>query len=283
MLADQAAGLRKALAPPAFHTRLITGISSSIAHSATSANLAVALAAQGKEVLLMDASNSDRGASWLLGAEDLPDLMDAVCGSRDPTGLLFSARSGLRIMNAGRFLQHWRELKDRDLGALAQVLATLCEGFDVLIVDAPLATLSALPLADNAVIVSGTDSDSITRTYRLIKREAQMLARRRVSILLQALAPRVDADTIFANLAATTAQYLGIPLSSVGSIPDDPLARRALSMRQPVLDLFPRCEAATALWRCADGLLLCPEIAPASLHVFIARIVSAVRAQERAR
>jgi hypothetical protein len=54
-------------------------------------------------------------------------------------------------------------------------------------------------------------------------------------------------------------------------------------MRQPVLDLFPRSEAAHALRRCADTMMLLPERSPASLHIFVARIVSAVRALGRTR
>lgn len=283
MLADQAAGLRRVLAPPALQTRFVTGVSSATSHSAVTADLALALANQGREVLLLDAANAERGAAWLLGVEEQPDLMDAVCGTRDIREIAATPRLGLRVLCASRFLQGWQRLTERDLGNLAQSLAVVCQDFDVMLVDAPIATIGSLPLADNPVIVARTDPDSITRAYRLLKREGPALARKQVSVLLLEADAVCDAPAVFGNLATTTSQFLGLPLSSLGSVPDDPLARRAWGMRQPVLDLFPRSDAAHALRRCADTMMLSPQIAPASMHVFVARIISAVRALDRTR
>lgn len=283
MLVDQAAGLRRVLAPPALQTRFITGISAGTPHGAITADIAVALADQGREVLLIDAANASQGAAWLLGCEELPDLMDAVCGTRDVREVAATPRAGLRVLCASRFLQGWQRLQERDLGSLAQALATVCQDFDVLLVDAPMATIGSLPLADNPVIVTRTDPDSITRTYRLLKREGSALARKQVSVLLLEDDTAGDSATVYGNLATTTSQFLGLPLSYLGAIPSDPSARRAWSMRQPVLDLFPRSDAAHALRRCADTMMLSPQIAPASMHIFVARIVSAVRALDRSR
>ena len=282
-LADQAAGLRRLIAPSGLRSVMLTASSASMNHGVLTANLALALAAQGREVLLWDAASGERSCSWLLGANPMLDLMDAVAGTRQMDEVALRVRDSLRVVPASRFFGSWQRMRPQDLGRLADVLIGLSREADISIVEAPVAAFNTLPLAEDIALVARAEPDSITRSYRLLKRIAMDGGRTRAGLILQATQDLAHARSIFANLASTCRQFIGMDLECLGIIPDDPVAQRAVALRQACVESFPECPGARAVRGCADSLMLWRRETELSVHALAARMVSAVRSAAQSR
>lgn len=282
-IADQAAGLRRLLAPPALRSIAVTGASAACGYADVAANLAVALAAQGRDVVIVDA-DGEAGAARLLGCDHAHDLMDGVRGACTPAQIASQARPSLRLVRAGRFFAGFDELRPTDAGNLAELMAAVCRDADVLLMVAAPATRPALATADTLLVVTLDDTDSLTRTYRVLKRSAADARRQqRAAVLLNRAQSKARGDRIFGNLVATSARFLSLPLECMGNIPEDAHMERAAELQQPVIELFPACPAAGSLRSCADALMLMPCPDHASAHAFAARVLSTVRAAARGR
>lgn len=282
-LADQAAGLRRLVAPAGLRSLMVTAGSASVHHGVIAANLALSLAAQGREVLLWDGVGGEHSCSGLLGANSAPDLMDAVCGSRAAHEVSLCVRESLRVIPASRFFAGWQRLRQQDLGRLADVLIGLSSTADVSIVEAPVAAFHALPLAEQVMVVARAEPDSITRTYRLLKRIALDSGRCRAGLILQAAYDIPHAQAAFTNLAATCRQFIGMNIECLAIVPNEPTGQRAFALRQPVVEMFPESGSARALRTCADAVMDQGQEIELSAHALAARVVSAVRSVAQSR
>ena len=280
-LADQAAGLRRMLAPSPLRSAAITGVSAAAASGEVAANLAVALAAQGRDVVVIDADADGRGPARLLGAGHGRDLLDGVRSGCAAGEVGITVRPSLRVVQAQRFFGSLDQLRPMDAASLAEVLAAVCRDADALLVAAGAGNPHALAIADVLLVVSLDDADSLTRTYRLLKRSAAEGGRRRAGVVFNRVQSKSRSEKIFGNLASTCAQFLSLPLECMGTIPDDAHMERAAELRQPVVELFPESASAAALRNCADAFMLAPSPAGATVHGFAARVVSTVRSAAR--
>jgi flagellar biosynthesis protein FlhG len=280
-IADQAAGLRRMLAPPPLRSAAVVGVSAAAASGEVTANLAVALAAQGRDVVVIDADAEGRGPARLLNAGRGRDLLDGVRSGCAPEEVGVQVRPTLRVVQAQRFFGSLDQLRPMDCANLAEVLAAVCRDADALFVAAGAGNLPALAIADALLIVTLDDADSLTRAYRLLKRNAAEAGRQHASVLFNRVQSRSRSDRIFANLAATSAQFLSLPLECMGTIPDDAHMERAAELRQPVVELFPASVSAAALRSCADAFMLAPFPEATTVHSFAARVISTVRSAVR--
>ena len=168
-----------------------------------------------------------------------------------------------------------------DASNLAEVLAAVLRDADALFLVAGSGNQRALALADALLVVTLDDADSLTRSYRLLKRAAAEGGRQRAAVLFNRVQSKSRSEKIFGNLASTSAQFLSLPLECMGTIPDDAHMERAAELRQPVVELFPASVSASALRGCADAFMLAPLPEGTTVHTFAARIISTVRAAAR--
>src|SRR5512145_1760565 len=132
-LADQAAGLRRLLSSRSLRTVAVTGAATAAGpgHSALAANLAVALAAQDLDVVLVDARGGAYGSARLLGAEPGHDLLAVVLDGREAEEACGVHGGTLRVVRAQQALAAAPRLPDAQTQRLADALADLSAAADV--------------------------------------------------------------------------------------------------------------------------------------------------------
>ncbi|HYL18581.1 MAG TPA: P-loop NTPase [Burkholderiales bacterium] len=250
---DQATGLRRLLAQSAPRTIAIGSAASAAGRSVITANLAVALARQGRGVVVLDCAPARGSASWLLGAQPRAALTDVVRAASDLRATLAEGVGGIRVARApalGVALSF-----ESASARLAQVLESLREDADVLLVDAPPGDLVWSAAAGELILLAGPGAQAMTESYRLIKRLNIDGGRRRIHILVNRTQSASHADKIFGNLSATSKRFLNLPLEFLGCIPDDERMVRAARLRQMVVEAFPESECARSVRECADAVL----------------------------
>jgi len=250
---DQASGLRRLLAQSALRTIAIGSAGPAAGRSVITANLAVALARQGRGVVVLDCAPARGSAGWLLVAQPPADLMDVACAARDLRATLAEGVGGVRVARAPA-LGVPRSFESAS-ARLAQVLEALREDADVLLVDVPPGDLIWSAAAGELILLAGPGAQAMTESYRLIKRLNVDGGRRRMHILVNRMQSASHADKIFGNLSATSKRFLNLPLEFLGCIPDDERMLRAARLRQMVVEAFPESECARAVRECADAVL----------------------------
>src|SRR3954447_11042382 len=100
LLLDQAAGLRKLLNQSRLRTIAIASAAPGAGRTTVAANLAVALAQKGDDVLVLDSASGRNSSAWLLNAEPGADLLDGWRGATGVERLVAEGRAGVRVVCA---------------------------------------------------------------------------------------------------------------------------------------------------------------------------------------
>jgi flagellar biosynthesis protein FlhG len=258
---DQAAGLRRLFGRE--QSRIVTFSSGSagVGKSISVANLASALARQGKEVLVLD-ENAGGNVASLFGATARYDLHHVVNREKSLADVILSVAPGVRVLPAARAVKKLGRLNASQQEALLEGFSEMERPADVILVDTsfdhPLG-FSPLGLAahDTVVVISATGA-SITEAYTLIKKVSLGYSRKRFRILVNKVKGADEAEAIYRNIAQVTASRGLARLDYAGYVPLDEHLRQASRLCQPVVGLFPDAPAAKAYRALATDLLQWP-------------------------
>lgn len=225
--------------------RVITLLSGGRGTGKTSAaiNLATAIAACGRSVLLLDENYGNRNVADMLGRRTTVDLMDAVRGGRLLEQCLLPGPEGLMILPAGRGVQALGGLDEQGRDRLIEGFARIGGALDYILVDTVAGTASRLlPLAhpdQESILVATADGAGQTAAYGMMKLMQSELNRRRLSLLLSMTHTEAEADSAFRNIAAVARRYLKLDVNYLGSVPKDRRVHDAERAGRPVVEMFP--------------------------------------------
>ena len=235
---DQAEGLRRLLAREGSRVIAVTGGPGSPGRTTVVINLAAALTAQGKDVLVIDECLGQRSVSALLGGvrgvDNFAALMRGELALDEAVGrhaLGFGVLAAPRAQYTG-----------------AQLNKVLAGPADFVLIDAQLDAEGALsPLAMHAhdvLIVMRVAAQAITDAYACMKRLHFAHAIGQFRVLANYVVNATDAQAVLENLAGVASRYLAVSLESAGSVAADPHMPRALQLSRCIVDAFPSTAAA---------------------------------------
>ncbi len=241
LVSDQAEGLRRLLARSGSRVIAVTGGSLGAGCTATVMNLAVALAQQGKDVLVIDECLGDKSVSAMLGSVRGAGNFAAVMrGEMTLDEAALRHALGFSVLAASR--------AHREGYGTAQFSAVLHGSADIVLIDAQLdqqGHLSALALqAHDVMIVTRMAAQAITDAYACMKRLHYVHAIAQFRVLVNHVQSVEDARTAFANLAGVAGRYLAVALEDAGCIAADARMARAEELSRCVVDAFPSTPAA---------------------------------------
>ena len=246
---DQAAGLRRLLgASRALQVLTFVAGCEGVGRSVVVANLGVALARLGKEVLIIDEHASKDDIASAFGLRAQYDLLNVVQREVALPQVLLQPMDGLRVLPAAGAVQKLGRLSPTQQATLLGAMAALERPVDVILVDASLAHPAGISpfslISQETVVVLSANSDSITEAYAFIKKVSQVFARKDFRILVNKVKNLADGISIFENIAQV-AERKGVALLEFGGvIPHDEALRQASRLCRPVLLHAPDSQAA---------------------------------------
>ncbi|MGZ0748380.1 nucleotide-binding protein [Haloparvum sp. AD34] len=208
-----------------------------VGKTTTAANLAVALASAGTDVVAVDADIGMANLAGNLGVDvDDPTLHDALAGEVEPEATIQEGPAGLRVIPGETELDAYA---DADPAGLADVVAAVDDA-DYVILDcgAGLSHDSALPigLADETLLVSTAERDALIDTEK-----TRQLTDRLGGDVAGAAITRVGPDD---DVDALVDELLAAPV--LGRIPEDEAVAGAVAAGEPVCTFAPHSNAAAA-------------------------------------
>lgn len=247
---DQAAGLRRLLGTAGLQVITFVAGCEGVGRSVTIANLGVALARLGREVLIIDEHSSSDDISASFGMAATHDLLNVVQRESSLAQVLLRPMAGLSILPAAKAARKLGRMSLPQQQTLVDAMSGLERSIDVILVDASMAHPNGfspfgLVSQETVVVLSGSGA-SITEAYSLIKKVSQAFSRRHFRILVNKVRSLTDARSIYENIAQVATQRGIATLDYAGAIPLDESLRLAAQLCRPVLFQAPESPAASA-------------------------------------
>ena len=223
-------------------------------------NLGLALSRQGLKVLLIDADLGLGNLDILLGLTPKFTIQDILSLRRNLADVLVDGPAGLKILPASSGIPELAMLDEFQKLFLLNEMDHYTEDVDVVLIDTG-AGISHNVLffniaAHERIVVVNNQPPSIADAYALIKVLATQYAEKSFKLLVNGLAHKREAESVYRTLLKVTERFLGqeISLDYLGFIPHDEAVPQAVMRQQPVLALYPQAPASKSFVALAQSL-----------------------------
>ena len=276
---DQAAGLRQMVSPKPVKVIAVASGKGGVGKSNVSINLATCMAANGHNVMLLDADLGLANIDVLLGLRPIYNLSHVLDGERTLDEILMTGPGGIQVIPASSGMQHMAELSPAEHVGVVRAFSELSYDVDTLIIDTAAGISDSVVTfsraAQEIVVVVGDEPASITDAYALIKLLNQRYGINRFRVLANMVQSTQEGRNLFAKISKVTDSYLDVMLDFCGIIPFDEFIRKSVRKQRAVSELFPRSRSAQAfknLARKADNWPLAAS-AGGHLEFFVERLI----------
>jgi len=260
-VADQAQSLRELVwrAHSVARVLAVTSGKGGVGKSNTSVNLAIALARQGKRVILIDADLGLANVEVLMGFNSVYTLQDVIDGERGIRDVLVRAPGGIQVVPGTSGLAKMADLPTSARQNVLKGLRDLHDQADFIIVD----TMAGIGqnavgftlAADEVLLITTPEPSAIVDAYAMLKTVYHRRDDAVVRLIVNMAAYDTQGKAVAAKLANVAQQYLGRNLSYLGFVPRDPHVSQAVMQSTPFLLAYPDCPAAKAMQQLAARVL----------------------------
>jgi flagellar biosynthesis protein FlhG len=265
----------------------ITGGKGGVGKTSIAVNLATALAALSRRVVLLDGDLGLANADVFLGLSPRYTLAHVLSGERTLDEIMVAAPQGFHLIPAAAGAAEMAQLSATEHLGLVQAFSALAARLDILIIDTAAglshSVLQFSQAAQHVVVVICDEPASITDAYALVKILSRNHGVQRFRVLCNQIRNPGGGRELFQRFERVAARFLDVTLEYAGEIPDDDCLRRAVKGQRPVLDEYPGSPASRAFKKLAAHADTWPVPAGprGNIEFFVERLVrrTAVRPQ----
>jgi flagellar biosynthesis protein FlhG len=259
------AGARKAL--PASRARItaVTSGKGGVGKTFVSANLAAALARQGRRVLVLDADLGLANLDVMLNLAPKITLHDVFTGNSPLEDAILPAPGGFSALLAGSGMVEYSRMTPEVRDQLLAVIDQVAPRYDHVILDTGAGisdvVLYAVSLADEVLVVVTPEPTSMTDAYATIKVLASTQGRDRMRLVVNQTRRHGEGRAVCLQLQQVVDRFVNsgratpVRLDMAGEVPLDIAVRDAVLRRQLLLEMLPGTPAALAVAAVAAKLL----------------------------
>ncbi|WP_198674981.1 MinD/ParA family protein [Aliidiomarina taiwanensis] len=266
----------------------VTGGKGGVGKTNVSLNMALAMAEQGKRVLVLDADLGLANVDVILGLRVEKNLSHVLSGECSLDDILVEGPKGIYIVPSTSGTRSMVELSPQEHAGLIQAFSNMRTPFDVLIVDTAAGisnmVLSFARASQDVVVVVCDEPTSITDAYALIKvlsREHNVF---RFKIVANMVRTMREGQVLFNKLTKVTDRFLDVALELAAIIPYDENLRKAVRRQELLVQAYPRSPGSLALKALGKRAANWPIPAHAGGHLefFIEQLVAQPTVEQEA-
>lgn len=278
---DQASGLRKMNSVSKIKVIAVSGGKGGVGKTNVSLNTSIALAQQGKKVLVLDADLGLANVDVMLGLRVQRNLSHVLSGECELDDIIIEGPAGIKIIPATSGTQSMVDLTPSEHAGLIRAFSDMQTEFDVLIVDTAAGisdmVLSFTRAAQDVMLVVCDEPTSITDCYALMKLLSRDHGVYKFKVVANMVRSAKEGQQLFAKLSKVTDRFLDVGLDLVAVIPFDENIRKSVRKQKVIVEAFPESPAAIAFQSLASKISLWPVPHQPSGHLefFIEQLLDA--------
>ncbi|WP_243304655.1 MinD/ParA family protein [Geothrix oryzisoli] len=246
---------------PLFAARVvaITSGKGGVGKTNVTAGLALALAAQGQRVVVLDANFGLSNLDILLGLSPKYTLEQALHGEKVLEEILLEGPMGVQVLPTSSGLQELTRLDTMSELRLVQGLQRVAETVDWLLIDTAAgihdSVLKLLLAAQEVILVATPEPTSLVDAYAMVKVLHLREPSKPLWLLVNNGQSAEEARETVEQLQEATGRFLGKQLKVLGMVPHDPHVLQAVRQQRGVVELFPDSPASRAFGAIVRQLL----------------------------
>ncbi|ALC86013.1 ATPase [Bacillus sp. FJAT-22090] len=211
-----------------------------------SMNFTTMLSSLGKKVVLIDMDIGMGNIHILLGKTVQTNLKDYLVGDASIDEVLFEGPNNLQYISGGSGLSGVMEWNEGMFTRLIEAFEFLQKNYDYIVFDmgagATNQTLDLLVSVDDIIVISTAEPTSITDAYSMMKFIYYKDPDKNFFLLCnRAFSEEEGIDTV-SRLKLAMSKFLSKEVVLLGSLPEDPVVRKAVKEQVPFSILYPEAE-----------------------------------------
>ncbi len=266
----------------------VTSGKGGVGKSNTSINLAIHFKKMGYRVIILDADFGLANIEIMFGAIPKHNLCDLIYQGKNIKDIITWGPMGVGFISGGSGIAGMSNLNRDYLNYIIQNLVELDSLADIIIIDTGAGisdtVLEFLVAGGEILLVTTPEPTSITDSYSLLKALSRHPRYDKENTTIKMIANRVNKEeegrNLFQKLNAVVERYLKMPISYLGSIPQDDKLMKAVMQQTPVSLQNPTAKSSQAYEEMAYKLVNKEEVEKQprrGMAAFFSHIVNARR------
>ncbi len=236
----------------------ITSGKGGVGKTAVVANLAYALACNGKRVLILDADLGLANIDVVFGLTPEYNLNHFFSGEKELHDIIIDGPLSLKILPAGSGLQNFTRLDSHHKIRLLNALDSMHDHFDFVLIDTEAGISENVTYFNTAaqeiIVVTTPEPTAITDAYALMKLLSTQYHEKKFNLVVNQIRTEEEALDVYRKLTMVSNRYLDISIDYLGSIPEDRQMVESIRKQKIISELTPESKISQAFKQLATRI-----------------------------
>ena len=245
------------------------------------AGLALSLARNGKNVLIIDADLGLANIDIIFNIRPEFNISDVINGEVELKDVVVKVQENISLIPAGSGISDLTRLSEAQKLSLINEFDTLDDIYDYVLVDTG-AGISDNVLyfnlaSDDCIIVTTPEPTAITDAYALMKVMAGEHRYRYFKLIVNMVKSEQEAKKVYFSLSQAVSRFLGgTVIEYIGFLPAEPKVSESVIKRMPVMNAYPNSSYTASMIKISRVLTksVPRNISSGNLKLFMNRFVS---------